>query len=198
MPVGQASAGSHLGSGLLGLLKVASSLGLVDDLQELLGVVGATQGVGEVCVHEQRRELGQHLEVRVCLALGGGDHEHEVCGLAIGSLPVNATGHRHGSKTGLLDGGNLGVRDGNAVAHGRGELCLAGKDPLLVAFCVVDVAARILQGDKLVDGIHLAGGGCADLDALRFEQVSNLHCSPFSFLPTATNRKASYGNPAKA
>ena len=140
-------AGGLLGSALLSLLGVALSLGVVDDLQELRCGLGATQGVSEFGVHEQRRQLGQHLEVRVGLALGSSDHEHEVCRLSVRSVPVNATGDGHGREARALDRSYLGVRDGDTITDGRGELGLACENTLLVSSFVTDIAAGVLKGD---------------------------------------------------
>ena len=170
------------GGGRLCLLRlglVALGLGGVDGGEELVGGLRGTQLGGEVFVHQERRELGEHLEVDVVLALGSSDGKDEVAGSAVGGVPVHAAGDGHGSEAGLCHRSDLGVRDGDAVAHGGGELRLAGKDAGLVAVGVGDVTSCDLQGHELVDGVGLTCGGRADLHALRVQKVSDLHTSSF-------------------
>ena len=180
--LGPLGVGGLRGSGGLGLLclgLVAVGLGGVDGGKELLGGLRGAQLGGEVLVHQERRELGEHLEVDVVLALGGGDGKDEVAGSVVGGVPVHTAGDGHGGESGLGHRGDLGVRDGDAVAHGSGELRLAGKDTGLVAVGVGDVSGRDLQGHELVDGVGLACGGRADLHALGVQKVSDLHTSSF-------------------
>ena len=175
--LGPVASVSSLGGsgGLGGLLLLAGSLGVVDDLQEGLGGLGSAKSVGKVGMHEHGGEVGEHLKMRVGLAVGSGNHEHEVCRRTIRSVPVNAAGDGHGSQTRLLDCSHLGMRDCDAVAHRGGELGLASEDALLIRGRVLDVARGVLQRHQLVDGIHLVGSCCANLDALNLEQISNLH-----------------------
>ena len=129
-----------LRSGLGSICCLALCLGVVDHGHELFRRLGSAQGVCELLMHQKLRELGKHLEVRVVLAFRSCNHEHEVGRRIVRCIPVHAARYRHRCQARTLHGCGLGMRNGDAVADGRRELCLAGKDGLLVGNRIVDVA----------------------------------------------------------
>lgn len=167
-----------LGLGLLG--SGLGALGLVDHREELLRRLGGAQVVAEPLVHEQHGQAGEHLEVNVSLGVRRGDEEHQVRGLAVRGVVVDAVGQGHRGQAGRGDGSGLGVRDRDALAKRRGALGLAGADGGLVALDVGDVALLAHEGDELVDGVVLAGCETPNLDGLRLEQIFDSHASYLS------------------
>ena len=81
--------------GLLSLLGVTLGLAPVNGREELLRRLRRAQGVSELLVHQELRELCQHLQMHVVLSLRCGDHEGERRGCIIRCFPVNALGKRH-------------------------------------------------------------------------------------------------------
>ena len=146
-------------------------LGGVDHGDEVGSGLGGAQVRAERGIHEQHGKTAQHLEVRVRTGLGGGDEEHEIGRLAVGSVVVDAVGKRHRGKAGRRDRGGLGVRDRDALAKGRGALGLTGMDGLVVAVLVGDVATGGHEVDELGDDVVLVPCGTPDLDGFRLEQT---------------------------
>ena len=69
--LGVAGGRDRLGRRLRGVGGLALRLGAVDDGAELLRRLGGAQGVRELLVHEELRQLGEHLEVGVVLRSAG-------------------------------------------------------------------------------------------------------------------------------
>ena len=176
------------------VLRGCCGSGLCSCLGLLFGVVGSFRGIDrgkefvyrrrrakrrrELGVHEERRELGEHLEVHVRLRVGSGDEEDEVGGFAVGRLPVHAAGHGDRHETGLAHSIGFGMRNRHALAHGGGELSFACEHGLLVAVAVCDGTDAALQIDE---DIVLRRGDDVELHALLLQQSCDLHANtPFS------------------
>ena len=151
----------------LGLLRV-------DEPEEFLGSAGAFQLLGELGVHKKLHHTGKHLHMHVAVG-GGGDHEQELAGVAVGRIVIHARGHGHRGERGRLDGLALGVGNGDLHAYRGGAHRFALEDAVGVCGAIFKIAAFFVKGDQQVDRFRLACGSGADPDAFFFEQIGDSH-----------------------
>ena len=166
---------SRLRRSLGGLLGIIGLLGCVDRSEELVHGLRGTKRRRELLVHEQRRELREHLEVHVCLGSGRRDEEDQIGRLAIGRLPIHAAGHGDRHEARLLHGIGLGMRNRHALAYRRGKLSLARQHGIAIPRAVGNRSNAHLQIDERIDRFRLRHGRNAEPHPFRLEQSGYFH-----------------------
>ncbi len=143
---------------------------LVDELGDRGGVVGRLDGGAEGLVGQGRSHLGKNLQVGGT-SLGLGNEKGDGAGdrgLVHGLPGGDALGALEHHDMGGLHRIGLGMRDGEALDHARGALCLTLEEG--------GVQLGGVLGDTRLDGAlgDEGQGGVAILDRLAAEHVGSL------------------------
>ena len=157
------------------------ALCLVDDGKELVYGLSASQRICEIIIHEQHGKTGKNFQMNVLFCIRSCNKENDVGRLSVRCLVVNTFRKCHSCKTRSLDSVCLCVRDSDAIADTCCALFFTCNDGSFILLFVRDVALFVHEVYHLVDGIHLACCASAELNAFRFQQISNSHTQSSSY-----------------
>ena len=159
------------------------ALCLVDDGKELVYGLSASQRICEIIIHEQHGKTGKNFQMNVLFRIRSCDKENDVGRLSVRCFVVNTFRECHSCKTRSLDSVCLCMRDSDTIADACCAFFLTCNDGSFIFLFVRDVALFVHEVYHLVDGIHLACCASAELNAFRFQQISNSHTQTSSFPP---------------